>query len=71
MIDAELVHFGPVWGRPVSRSMALCMADKDPGLESRTMTRSATTVTCPACLHLMTDTRAIEAAHGITKGGAA
>jgi len=68
MIDAMLVHFGPVWGRPVSRSMALCMAQKDPGLESRTMTRSSATVTCPECLKLMTDARVIEAAHGITKG---
>ena len=68
MIDATmLVHFGPVWGRPVPSSMALCMADKAPGLESRTMTRSAT-VTCPECLKLMTDARSKKAAHGITKG---
>jgi hypothetical protein len=65
MIDANHVHFGPVWGRPVSQSMALCMAGKDPGLEPRTMTRSATTVTCPECAKLMTDTRAT---HGLTKG---
>lgn len=46
------VHFGPVWGRPPSQSMALCMDGKEPGTESRTMTRTAK-ITCAACLGLL------------------
>lgn len=59
------VHFGPVWGRSPSQSMALCMEGKDPGKESRTMTRCLT-VTCPECLKLL---QKQDAALAAKKGG--
>lgn len=52
MKSEGFVHFGPVWGRPVGQSMALCMGGKEPDREPRTLTRSAT-VTCPDCIKLM------------------
>jgi len=50
---SEFVHFGPVWGRPRAKSMALCMENKDPGRESITMTRGGGTVTCQECLDML------------------
>jgi len=69
MKSQATVHFGPVWGRPVGQSMALCMADKDPGKEPRTMTRTAT-VTCPDCIKLLPTPYAAMSTKAV-KGGAA
>lgn len=49
------VHFGPVYGRPVGSSMALCAsALPEPGA-SRTMSRSLKMVTCADCDRIIQD----------------
>lgn len=53
MSDEKLVHFGPVYGRPVGQSMALCAPKVDSG-KSTTMTRTMT-ITCDHCLRILTN----------------
>lgn len=45
----SVVHFGPVWGRPVAVSMALCDRTRPPAGTSRTLSRSLKMVTCDKC----------------------
>lgn len=70
MTNDKLIHFGPVYGRPVGQSMALCAPEVVSG-ESRTMTRNLT-VTCDRCLRILTNCNepdAIRAARASGKGG--
>lgn len=45
----ERVHFGPVYGRPVGSSMALCDSVLPQAGRSRTMSRSLKMITCADC----------------------
>ena len=49
--DRHLVHFGPVWGRGPSESMALCAPQIAAG-RSNTMTRTAS-ITCVRCRSIL------------------
>jgi hypothetical protein len=47
--DERVIHFGPVYGRPVGTSMSLCDSTLPPHGSSRTMSRSLKMITCSNC----------------------
>lgn len=51
MNDEKVLHFGPVYGRPVGQSMALC-APKVDFQTSVSMSRTLT-ITCGSCLRIL------------------
>jgi hypothetical protein len=51
----SVVHFGPVWGRPVAVSMALCDSTRQPAGSGRTMSRSLKMITCDKCEQMIQD----------------
>ena len=53
--EKRLVHFGPVYGRPVASSLALCDKAMSPPGSSKTMTRSLGMVTCDKCEQAIQD----------------
>lgn len=53
--EERVVHFGPVYGRPVASSLALCDKAMPPPGSSKTMTRSLGMVTCDKCEQAIQD----------------